>query len=350
MRNVKTVIVFILCIVFAINLCGCENSHIKTIKKTVITPVTKYETRVVGQRIIGEEETVYSDENENGIIDDFEDSGPGTSSNDNSSDTTDSGTTVKKMTDNFLEANKLNYRIIRGSSCEDFVTVITRNFASTIKEKLNCSVEFKTDAISANKEIRELIIADTNRPASAYAEKQLRKNRSNCYYDAIVCTVGNDICIFGYEREALVKATEHFVEKFCDGNTKKVPKDYTWIYEGNSSHTVFPNSINISLGNLDVSDFRIIIPKNYSSYEVGCARYLQRSVSETSATPIDIALDSVAAVQNEIHIGNTNRNISAPADNSKYAVKFDSGKLYYSSKSEELMYMAVKDLCESLKV
>ena len=356
MKYLKRILPIIISVVFIFNLCGCDNYRIKTVKKTTIIPVTEYRTRVIGQRIIGEDNSPYLDENENGIIDDFEEdnSSSNTASSDKSGDNTseenNSSTTPEKpMTDNFIEDGKFNYRIIRSSSSQDFVTVVTRNFASEIKEKLNCTVEFKTDAISASKNIRELIIGSSNRPASAYAEKLLRKNRANCYYDAIVCTVGNDICIFGYEKEALVKATEHFITVFCDGNTKKVPTDYSWIYEGNSSHTVYPNPISISIGNSDVSKYRIIIPKEYSSYDIGCATYLQTTIADVSGIPVDIAIDTVTPVENEIHIGKTNRNITPNADEKKYVVKFIDGKLYYSVKDEELQYMAIKDLCEKLK-
>ena len=71
MNNIKRYFVIILSVIFIVNLCGCGKDQIKTVKKTTVTPVTEYKTRVVGQRIIGEE--VYSDENENGVIDDFED-------------------------------------------------------------------------------------------------------------------------------------------------------------------------------------------------------------------------------------------------------------------------------------
>ena len=362
MKISERIALIVLSLVFILNLCACDNgteATYKTTKKTVLVPETTTETRVVGQRIVGQK-TVYLDENENGIIDDFEKPADSGNQSDNNSSDTDSSSSSSgsssvveeyypPMTDNFIEAGKLNYRIIRSSSATNTVMTLTNNLSNSVKSALECTVNFKTDTISPHREQRELLIGETNRPASAYAEKKLRENRSNCYYDAIVVSVGHDICIFGYEKEALVKAAEYFLNTYCDGNTTKAPEDIFWIYEGNSSHTVYPTLKTMTIGGVDISNFRIVVAENPERFALGTADYLQQTIEAAVGVPIDIAYDSAEETEYEIHIGATKRNTTKLSDDKHYNVKLTNGKLCYSANNIDLIYMSLKDLCVGIQ-
>ena len=300
MKKINRIFALLIVIVLAFNLCACNNDASKTKKKTIkeeiLEDAVRTEHRLIGERIIGENK-VYTDtgfSNSEDVADDEI-----TEGNDEF---------IIPMTDNLIEQNYFSYRLIRSSTSSDAVSIITAALNKKIKANLGCNTIYKTDSVKANPKQRELIIGLSNRQSSVTAENMLRKHKPNCYYDAVVTTVGNDICIFGYELDALLAATDHFLDTFCNGKVKKVPTNYTWYYTSNKSLT------GVTIGDKNISNYRIIIPSNPSELILGTADLLQKTVESVAGVPIDIAYDSVGAVENEIQIGNTNRNMIAILD------------------------------------
>lgn len=326
--------------VMLINICGCGNKDeqkgtTKTVKEEVLVPDNKTETRVIGQRIVGvnkvlREDGSYSDD-EN-INSDEE--------NNASDDITSDENVNRPLTDNLIEDNTFAYRVVRANESTDVVTTKTAQLVKDIKGKLGCTVTYKTDFVKEQENQRELIIGMSNRSASAEAEKKLRANRAKCFYDAIICTVGKNMCIFAYNVEALNVALDKFLSVFCDGSIKKIPKNYTWIYTADKTFK------SIKFGNDDITKFRIVIPSNPSSLILGISDLLQSTVESEAGYPIDIVYDSSQAVANEIHIGETSRNINSPTG--KYISRLQEGKLYFSSGNEETLLHIMFEFCSNI--
>lgn len=350
----KITLLALVCAILA-GTCGCGETatRYKTTKKVVHVPETTVETKVVGQRIVGYE-TVYlpdgSSVDYDSVIDadditDLPSTPTDTPSDNTSSDNTASTEPVKPMTDNFIEDGTFNYRIIRSADSSDAVITVTRLLNSGIQKNLNCKTNYKTDVVATNANVRELLVGTTNRAASIIAENKLKEQHALCYYDAAVISVGNDICIFGYERYALTKAMNWFLETYCNGSTVKAPTNIEKYFIDETK-----NPIATKIGDTAVSDFRIVIPQNASNIIKGAAGYLQRSLEQYSSAALNIVYDSSAASGHEIHIGATNRNIAAPSDSSTGNRKVSGGNLYYSSADDDLVYMMVRDFAESLAV
>ena len=355
----KRILPVFLAIALVIGVCGCGESkpRYKTTKKIVHVPETTTETRVVGQRIVGWEQVYlpdgstvdYDEIKDADDISDLpktdDDKNVNSDNDDNSGNSSSSDDeNIKPMTDNFIENGSFNYRIIRPNECTDAISAIAKLTNKEIKAKLNCNTNYKTDALATNANIREFLIGNTNRASSVIAENKLKAKRKLCYYDAIICTVGNDICLFGYEKEALTAVMNYFIETYCKGDTVKVPSSFEYYYRGTKS----PNATTI--GNTDVADFRIVIPSNPSNLILGSATYLQKYLEIYGGAALDIVYDSAKETQYEIHIGPTSRNITPPENSNDGYRRLNDGKLFYSSKNEDLVYMMIKDFAEGLKV
>lgn len=352
MKIKERIIPLILVTALVIGVCGCgeTKTRYKTTKKIVHVPETTTETRVVGQRIVGWEQ-VYLPDGSKTDYDDVKDADdindlpqPDNNNNNNSDSSDNTAETVKPMTDNFIESGTFNYRIIRPNECTDSISAIARITNREIKAKLNCNTNYKTDALATNANIREFLIGNTNRAASIIAENKLKAKRKLCYYDAIICTVGNDICLFGYEKAALTAAMNYFLDTYCKGDTVKVPANFEYYYRGAK------NPAETKIGNTDVSDFKIVIPTNPSNLILGSAAYLQKYLEVYAGAALDIVYDNAKESANEIHMGATSRNIAPPESSDDGYRRLSGGKLYYSSKNEDLVYMMVKDFAEGLKV
>lgn len=341
MNIIKKIVIFVLTAVMLLNICGCGKKDdqevvTKTVKEEVLVPDTKTEKRLVGPRIIGvnkipREEDLNSDDNNSESSD-----------QDDANDNSDEEEIIRPITDNLIEDNIFAYRVLRSNESTGIVTKAVAQLVKDIKAKLGCTVTYKTDSVKELENQRELIIGLTNRPSSAEAEKKLRANRANCYYDAIICTEGKNICIFAYDADALKVAIDKFLSEFCNGNVKKIPKDYTWIYTSNKSVK------SVKLGNDNITKFNIVIPKNPSSLILGVSDLLQSTIEAEAGYPIDIIYDSAKATANEIHIGNTSRSITPQADG--YTVKLQNGKLYFTSENEETVFHIVRDFTDNVKL
>lgn len=397
MKTLRRITLFVLIVAMLACTCACgeTKARYKTTTKKIHVPETVTETKVTGQRIVGYETIYLSDGTKVDYddikdADDFEDlpqnsnggtestphkdtssnkdtssdkdtsSNNDTSSNkdvssdkettsneDTSSDNenTESNEPVKPMTDNFIEDGYFNYRLIRSARSGDAVTIIAKTLNNSIKEELKCNTNYKTDVIAPNANIRELLIGSTNRAASVVAENKLKAKHALCYYDAVVCTVGNDICIFGYERYALTNAVNWFLETYCDGKTLKVPSKIEKYFINEDK-----NPVAVKIGDTPISEYRIVIPSNAGNIIKGAAGYLQRNLELYASAALNIVYDSVAKSDKEINIGPTNRNIAAPENKDEGYRRVSKGSLYYSSKNDDLVYMMVRDLAESLAV
>lgn len=346
MNRIKKISVLVLAAIMLINICGCGKNDVKkgttkTVKEEVLVPSTKTETRVVGQRIVGVNKTLredgsYSDDTE--ISDEY----PNKEKGDAVSDSDEEEEIIRPLTDNLIEDNTFAYRVVRANESNDIVTKAVAQLVKSIKEKLGCTVSYKTDSVKEHESQRELIIGVSNRASSTQAEKKLRSNRVACYYDAIICTEGKNICIFAYDADALKIATDKFLSEFCNGSVKKIPKNYTWIYT--SDKTVK----SVKLGNDNITKFNIVIPSNPGSLVLGVSDLLQSAIESEAGYPIDIVYDSAAVTANEIHIGNTSRSISSQADG--YTVKLQNGKLYFASENDETVFQVVREFAENIKI
>ena len=357
MKTLKRITLFALIAAILACTCACgeTKARYKTTTKKIHVPETVTETRVTGQRIVGYE-TIYLsdgstvDYDEIKDADNFEDLPQNGTATDNTPSAPDEDNTVseepvKPMTDNFIEDGYFNYRLIRSAESSDDITNVTRILNSSIKEKLNCNTNYKTDVAAPNANTRELLVGSTNRAASIVAENKLKAKHALCYYDAVVCTVGNDICIFGYERYALTNAVNWFLETYCDGNTVKVPSNIEMYFINEEK-----NPVEVKIGDTPISEYTIVIPSNASNIIKGAAGYLQRNLELYASAAVNIVYDSVAKSDKEINIGPTNRNIAAPENEDNGLRRVSNGSLYYSSKNEDLVYMMVRDLAETLPV
>ncbi len=335
MNKIKNAVLMVLCFVLLLCSAGCGGKT-KQIKETVYKDAVRIEKqvigetvvgqRVVGQRIVGYEE--YDD------VDDYGDTDPETDEDEDNN---------KPLTDNLIESGKLNYRIIRPNTCSADIATVVADYRKEIAKKLSCTVDYKTDSVKEKDNIREILIGGTNRSATAEAQRRLIANRKNCFYDAIVCTVGKDVVIFAYETSALMKALDYFEQNYLKTSEKKVPTNINWIYE--SSKTLST----VKIDGKDIGNFRIVIPQNPSQIVLGASNTIQASIEAATGFPIDIVLDNSAATANEIIIGNAAGNIASPENEKAYKYEVSGGKLYISSKSDESLYYAVRSIVSKLE-
>lgn len=356
MKIVNKIAIFFLICTLVLSIAGCGEPKYKTTKTITHVPTTTTETRVVGQRIV-DERIVYLpdgsiiDSSELEGVTDIEDiiGDTDTDDTDDSSDSSDDSSSdtsinVPPMTDNFIENGTFNYQIIRANDSSEAVTVTTKNFIAKLKEKLNCKVTYKTDSVSKHPNIREFLVGKTNRASSIIAENKLRQKNKNCFYDAIICTVGNDICLFAYEKTALNAAFDYFINNYCNGSYNKVPTNIEWYFSGNA------NVIDVSIASNHISQYKIVIPKSPSELILGSAFYLQEYIETYAGVPIDIIHDTTESSGYEINLGSTSRNIAPPSDKEKAYAKIQDNKLCYSSSNDEMIYMLVKDFAEGIKI
>ena len=151
MKIFKRLFILTLIAVMLINVCGCGSNKqkytTKTVKEEVLVPSTRTETRVVGQRIVGvnkilREDGSYSDDT------DYSDEENNTDEEDVSSDdTTSDEEVIRPLTDNLIEDNIFAYRVVRSNESTGIVTKAVGQIVKDIKEKLNCTVTYKTDSV-----------------------------------------------------------------------------------------------------------------------------------------------------------------------------------------------------------
>lgn len=193
------------------------------------------------------------------------------------------------------------YSIVRPEKPENNEGVVSGYVFKQFKNKLGINVKNNSDTVDGTDQY-EILVGETNRPESTAAMNYMYDQGKGRHKDFIICTIGKKIVINAHNEESLNAACEYFVENFISKDGVKGGINYIYAMTGDFK--------DITINGVNICRFYIVRPHYNSSYltQVEMEK-LQNSVLEKTGYMLKIKEDAyVAEGENEIVVGNTNRN------------------------------------------
>lgn len=233
------------------------------------------------------------------------------------------------------------YSVVRSADASEAEESLAKEIRNTIRLNFDTKVTFARDTREYDKNQREILIGDTNRPESQVAKKFLNDNRKNNVNDFLVRVDGNKIVITATSDEALKNAASFFEDSFCQNEDTwyYLYNDYSFLYApeyGEGTYTIAGESI---------ESYKIITPAQNSRIVVAQIEEFTDNLKNNFGINIKSEDDSSEITQHEIIIGNTNRTLKS--DNPKagyYTIAVKDKKLVIVAGDDQSLSGAVRKL------
>ncbi len=171
----------------------------------------------------------------------------------------------------------------------------------------------------------EILVGLTNRKLSADAKNALKSTS-----DYAIMVSGKQIAIYAGTDKILEEAVKYF------NSTLKVDADKQVVYPNLNNYIgtyTVENAIEMTIDNVAIDKFTIIIPQKYTNAELDFANKLSDYIMDVTGVSLLVDIDTAEQTANEILVGKTNRaqstSISSTTFTSNYEFKtaLSEGKL-----------------------
>ncbi len=255
----------------------------------------------------------------------------------------------------YVDANgNATFSIVRAESDNENAGPIAIEIFKKYKEIYGVAPKQRTDSDDGTDQ-REILIGDCNREATAKVKELLTADGTGKDSDFIVCTVGDDIVIYGRCIESLTAAGQYFTENFLNEAQKG---GIYYHYKGNEEGITV---CNIS----ELSRFTVVRPIYNVSYLTQLeTEKLCKLLYEKTGYSVPIIHDSVSlnnpdvtqrggilkptdVTEYEIIIGNCNRDgVKDISISYNYEIRIEGTKIYLNGGSPYATTMAVSEFCK----
>lgn len=207
-----------------------------------------------------------------------------------------------------LKADLEKYVVVRPEKITDSLNETIRGFYQRMKEAYGVSAykdDFYRDDIPAYRMGEyEILVGKTNRPETADFLSKLK------YNDFGYAQYGNKIVIAGHSDEATTNAVQEFMFSVLQKKDGEEGVFYNESY--NYLKTIEYRIKALSIGNTDISEYRIVYPKRNGNTEQVAAQMIADAIAKSSGFVVEVINDGEAeASGKEILVGATNRNSEA---------------------------------------
>ena len=186
---------------------------------------------------------------------------------------------------------------------------------TTLKNKTGVDLQvLNSEDTPYDPEALDFYIGSTGYPESIEAAKDLRK------MDYSFSILGNKIVLVGGNDSSLTVAVTLFMTKVINPQFKKYDGKITFSEAQNVFYHAKYSASSIMVGNKDLKDFTIVIPKNCLMAEQEIAYMLKDIITSKYGHELPVA-DDTNTYENEILIGNTARTTITTSSRTEYAVE-----------------------------
>lgn len=251
------------------------------------------------------------------------------------------------------------YRVIRPENANNAEASAAMLIVKQYKE--NHGVSLKNQIDDEEPDAAEILIGNTNREETAKAKELLLENASGRDNEYIICTINDDIVIFGMTEKALSEAASYFVNNYL--SQKTVAGGINYVYQNPDVYetvTLF--------GDANLSKVSIVRPIYNLSYVVQLeinkvAEYLPDKtgftvpiITDQTATHNSNGLDESAVLTKtedkdfEIIIGNCLRDgVKTFTDKDEYEIRVEDKNIYINGGSPRATAVAVTEFLGIIK-
>ena len=148
---------------------------------------------------------------------------------------------------------------------------------------------------------KEIVIGNTNRPATQKIFSELRSGEFAIVYDS------ERIYILGSDEDATVEAIKYFKENYIVGSSRSIEFTNKLAYHFQNQ---FPIR-DIKIDGVDIFDYTVVIPSDCDLFTKYAAQNLSDFVLANTGVSLMITTDQTAETEYEILIGNTSRSESS---------------------------------------
>ncbi len=190
--------------------------------------------------------------------------------------------------------------------------------ASTLKDAIFTVSGFKLEIVNDTTAAgaHELVLGDTNRPASTEAAAKLTENRPNNAYDSIIHTKGGAVALGGGTSDAVANTVTLLTSTYFKADQQAGVATLSKIFEK-------ADISELQINGNDVSTYKIVYREGADFDTRYVAHKLQNFLRTECGYDVAIITDATAAAGKEIILGKTNRPASTALDLDKYNVKVD---------------------------
>lgn len=203
------------------------------------------------------------------------------------------------------------YLIIRPMTPSDAIKSAAADLRNRLNDATGANVKIKDDWYKQGdtlpEQAREIVVGNCDRPAVGRIASELRE------FDFAIVYDNERIYIIGGGDEATLRAIDYFIDTYLD-----VPAKSVTVKTGLNHIDRYEYPLGkISVGGVDVTEYRIVIPSNTAEagyfYTNAAAMNLADYILFNSGFALDIVEDSLPAAEYEILLGKTNRPESVAA-------------------------------------
>ena len=261
---------------------------------------------------------------------------------------------------NFVDADgESTFRIVRPAGCDSEITTAASKILKGIKDTHNVSVRSAFDEEPAEN-VAEIIIGETNREETKIARQVLMTEGDGRVNEYIICTINDDIVIYGMTKDATIKGVEYFVVTYVPTATITGGIHYNFKdAEGFETYTVAGNSklvntkivrpiYNVSFLTQIEIDKLVKLIYDTSGYEM---EIIHDQVASNTGNTLDGSgtLTKTEPSEYEIIIGNCVRDgVKTITDKNAYEIRVEGKNVYLNGGSPYATAMAVSEFIKLL--
>ncbi len=243
------------------------------------------------------------------------------------------------------------YRVVSPKNDAESYGSVVSDLIKAFKTKFGAPMKRVTDEEEPG-DLFEILIGLTNREASSTAKELFIEKSNGRARDFIICSVDNDIAIYGETAEAINDGIKYFYENFFTGGTVTGPIEYVHNTDSSSFEEV---SI---CGETKLSRFKLIVPIYNLSYIVTLqldelnAYLLENTGYVFQKTPDRKVANNSTEISRsdiqeyEIIVGNSDRDgvsTFSYAEVDNYEIRIEDKKIYLNGGSPKAIAMAVSE-------
>ena len=261
---------------------------------------------------------------------------------------------------NFVDADGESiFRIVRPTGCEGEITTAASKVLNGIKDTHGVSVRSVFDEESAEN-VAEIIIGETNREETKLAKQVFAAQGDGRINEYIICTINDDIVIYGATEESTVKGAEYFISTYVVNAT--IAGGINYLFKDSTGY----ETLGIA-GTTRLCDVQFVRPiYNVSFLTQTETHTLLAMLTEKTGYKMTIVNDQIASTtgndldgsgtltpteskEYEVIIGNCVRDgVKTITDKNAYEIRVDGKKVYLNGGSPYATAMAVTEFTRIL--
>lgn len=111
------------------------------------------------------------------------------------------------------------YKVVRAEGCDSKIAEAASQVFRAIKATHSVSAKNESDEIGDGAGVPEILIGETNRDTTAVAKELLLSEGTGRYNEYIICTVEEDIVIYGTSIASTLDAVKYFIDNYVSQTT-----------------------------------------------------------------------------------------------------------------------------------